>query len=144
MEMSWTVADIALKWANDNAVWVVVVATLAILAARTTIGEDTMARRAREDFIGDAFCYQATDQIEDAIADGKLSRLDASYLYSCLRRGFPRLRTIIPNPERVKEKIENRLGKHIEPNLPDATAPKVMKHMFDVPGIKLPKERVVL
>lgn len=143
MEMSWKTVELVIGWANDNAVWIAIVAALAIVAAKSTLGEKRMAHWARIRHIEQQFAYDITDRIEDRVADGDYTRADAKHLYAKIRRLFPTLSELAPSPELLKEKIDNRLGKHTEPDLPDAKAPKVMKHMFDVPGFKV-SQRVVL
>lgn len=92
-------------------------------------GKRNMRTERREYYLNIA-AHDFVDSVEERVAAGEFSRVEAAEIYRLLKHHF-RLRTLFPNPERVKENLKKRLGKHIEPNFPDKKAKIRPTNLFD-------------
>lgn len=93
-----------------------------------------MHRKARRDYVFNLLTQDFVDSVEQRVYHAEITRSEATELYRSMKLVFP-IRNLFPNPELLKEKIKNRLGKHIQPNFPDKK--EKPKHAFE-------KRRVVM
>jgi len=97
-------------------------------------------RRDRKDFVTNIVLMDFTDRIETRVMNEEISRAEAQELYTRLKRVFPTVKDIYPSHNRLKEKINKRLGTHSPVPLPDRVVPKKKPSFFD----PQPPKRVVL